>query len=1051
MVAVPLLVPPTPLASCPGSENGTVSSDRLGSAPITDSGQTRAVPPSRTAVVVTALEVEALAAKEHLRDIREDVHANGTVYLVGRFGDGPSSWRVAVVVAGAGNPTAAMELERAITHFQPQVVLLVGVAGGIKDVTLGDVVAADKVYGYERGKAEAEFHPRPDAFKSAYALVQRARIEASNGEWRKRIFGGPGRTLPRAFVGPIAAGEKVIAAHDSPVYAFLRASYSDALAVEMEGAGFLAAAHANQDVRALVVRGISDLVEGKAAADAQGGQMAAARNAAAFAYELLSSLSQPASREEEERRLQRVSRCDRLLRESRARCIERFQGAGLPVDVAAKLSDDPAVGAVPPTLLPTRERPVTILIGEFGSGKSLACERMYQDAVRRALVDAEALIPIYVEAFPNRLPTLGDLRASASELGDADKCGIALFLERCDEAGQEHALNCLSVARRVVAMWPESEVVMPSRPLPALDDLAEAIEMPPLDTGYAAQLVATAGAESFDEHDLLRWSGAMHDAARRPFFAIALGLYLREQDAHGPFPTTGELIGSLVRQSLRRARIDAGGATKALRRIASATTDGGGAPVDVRGIGGLLGDDALFRTGLVSRHGEKVGFAVPVVGQWFAAQAILEGEVDVASLVQERRRSSHWRYPMSIVAASGRGVVVHRLMGQLASQDPGLAAVVLNDSVRRTFTTLGAPAPATLHFDAETISAAWRSWLDGLGALAPFVHGVNELGLRYDVRPEIKEGQIVVRWFDPSVPQRGPVPGDESPALALVSSSHAGGGDPIEPWRMLHEAMRRDLAESVREKRFPITLGDPLAAEAVWAAALALTARGSLYPFPVPLAEIESALAKIHPSRRRVHCHGRGMVDVVLVSHWVHELRSAGVEQLHSPHPAADIPYPTEHSVWSMYSDERLLERTRSVYEAAIAGYIHVVRTWFGAFAQRLSHALILPAKFVGVLESPVKGDGANTYGPGLDYVFQPLPRDRTSVVEINVAAGDSPSFSRQLEHERWQVVEAQRGEATQWIQGVSGSRVLDIFGPCPATDLAYDWLRQDLRHIHWA
>lgn len=58
----------------------------------------------------------------------------------------------------------------------------------------------------------------------------------------------------------------------------------------MEGSGFLRAGYANAQVAVLVVRGISDLVEGKSDADAHGSQSIAAAHAAAFAFELIANI-----------------------------------------------------------------------------------------------------------------------------------------------------------------------------------------------------------------------------------------------------------------------------------------------------------------------------------------------------------------------------------------------------------------------------------------------------------------------------------------------------------------------------------------------------------------------------------------------------------------------------------------------------------------------------------------------------------------------------------------------------------------------------------------
>jgi nucleoside phosphorylase len=247
------------------------------------------------AVILTALPVEFKAVREFLAASERINGPLGNVYEQGTFEANGRTWEVGLAEIGAGDSGAALQTERAIGFFKPQVVLFVGVAGGIKDVDIGHVVASTKIYGYESGKAKETFQPRPTIGLSSFALEEEAKAEARSREqaWLNRLGDLP-EPPPKAWVGPIAAGEKVIASTKSSVYQFLRSNYGDALAVEMEGYGFLQAVQERQQpVSAIVVRGISDLIDNKNDDTTQEPeevrQEKASRHASAFAFQLLAN------------------------------------------------------------------------------------------------------------------------------------------------------------------------------------------------------------------------------------------------------------------------------------------------------------------------------------------------------------------------------------------------------------------------------------------------------------------------------------------------------------------------------------------------------------------------------------------------------------------------------------------------------------------------------------------------------------------------------------------------------------------------------------------
>jgi nucleoside phosphorylase len=244
-----------------------------------------------TAVICTPLDLEhrAVLALLSANRITEQT-AGGTVYELTELRGRHATWRLVIALTSRLNEFASAAVERAILTWNPQILLLVGVAGGRRDAAIGDVIAATKVYGYESGRdTDSGFHSRVDALRCSSLLDQRAHRVSADSGWTDRLSLEPGQSAPQVFHRPIASGNKVITGTASATADLISRTCDDAQGVDMEGYGAMAAASNSSSVEAMVVRGISDLIDDKSKATDRTRQPLAARNAAAFALALIES------------------------------------------------------------------------------------------------------------------------------------------------------------------------------------------------------------------------------------------------------------------------------------------------------------------------------------------------------------------------------------------------------------------------------------------------------------------------------------------------------------------------------------------------------------------------------------------------------------------------------------------------------------------------------------------------------------------------------------------------------------------------------------------
>lgn len=723
-----------------------------------------------------------------------------------------------------------------------------------------------------------------------------------------------------------------------------------------------------------------------------------------------------------------------MARASRGRCLERWLANGLTHVQAEELFDDASLGAMGIKLYASPLR-VALLTGELGAGKSLQGERFLQSAIRHALVQADAPIPIYIPARAAAGQLREVARAAASGLGDPSIHGAAIVVDGLDEAGMNEAESLLREARVLAESWPSTAIILTSRPLPIFDQADEKVDVAPLSDAEAVGLMGrVAGRELRDDY-LLALPPSVRPAVRRPLFAVLVGVYLRERDVIYP-RSSADLLDTLVERAIGRSALDRASAHTLLHRLAVASTERGGVPVSAAEVGTRNEVIQLLDTRLVVERDRALGFPLPLLTQWFAAQALIADVVSPNDIARDGQRLEHWRYALALLTGTAGHETVTRVLTPIAVQFPASAAEIVHEALPEQWGRQGNLHLPTAKECGQRLYAAMSAWTQGVGPLAPHIAPLRADGTVTTVAAAVAtDGGLIVSWYQGQEALPNVVP------LAQYYNQHTAWRDgwpelriahpvpqPAWAWRWTLDKLVGETKRIVEQHVLPLPDG-PLRDEAIWRLALSLVGhKHSLDHDPIPITGLETMMA---PYATYAHVHFNGEdVDPQLVLAILRTLRRSGTEVICSPWPRPDLPEEKQlhNYVWSPYSDAQLLARTRAVYEAALKGYEQIVATWFPKFASRLATMQQMPVRIVGNL---VRGDDDNGTPPILWSHRERLPQGAMSAASIEMSDGSNEDM-------------------TKHDDARYGWEAVRIFGDTPATDLAYGWLMSDLRRVRW-
>ncbi|WP_129586619.1 hypothetical protein [Microterricola viridarii] len=419
-----------------------------------------------------------------------------------------------------------------------------------------------------------------------------------------------------------------------------------------------------------------------------------------------------------------------LRRASAARRRVRLEPFGIDEEVISAAFD--SLRTRVPVVAPGEVR---VLIGPVGSGKSEVAEDWFLSTVDRFAVEAAATRPIWLHAREMRNDSLETNVARTMSVDALATRGASIVVDGLDEVEAALAARIVAEAKVFAGTHKKSGALLTCRP-GVLESTRDHSHLEGLSQEEATLLIERVAGSA---RVTWSWNPLLADAVRRPFFALAAAIAIRE----GERPTgQADLIARLVQRALSSesaasAAVRSSEIYALLIRMAIEATRTG----NVRDGLTFQERQQVRASTLVHERvaDQSLEFTLPIFQQWFAAQGVLADPATTLSAIESLESFDRWRWVLAIAGIASSEEQLDSLLEQVFLWNPGAGAWLLTQIAEgHSWFRPSASAPIESENAKARLLRATRAVVSSIGPLAPTMFPINApddpivLGVRTD-------------------------------------------------------------------------------------------------------------------------------------------------------------------------------------------------------------------------------------------------------------------------------------------------------------------------------